>query len=155
MRFLCLPLFVVLCLLAATEARADSADVKGCKTATDPDRVIELCTKVIQSGELPGIDVAGPYSLRGEAYIDKGQYDQAIADFDAALRLRAEQPVVLNDRCYALNKKGSFAEAIESCSAALHLVSNYAAPYNNRCLARATLGFNVELALALGPRGSH
>ncbi|MFI5018773.1 MAG: tetratricopeptide repeat protein, partial [Dongiales bacterium] len=139
MRFLRLPLFVV-CLLATAEARADSANVLGCKTATDPDRVIEFCTKVIKSGEIPGIDGAAPYFLRGEAYTDKGQYDQAIEDFDAALSLRAEMPVVLSDRCYALNKKGSFAEAIESCSAALRRVPNYAAPYNNRCLARATLG---------------
>jgi tetratricopeptide (TPR) repeat protein len=126
------------CLLATAEARAASADSEGCKSAADPDRRIELCTKVILFDEDPDIG-AWPYVFRAAAYAEKGQYDEAIDDYDAALRLTPRQPVALVGRCSAPDKEGRRGD--RSCSVLRS--ANDGIAYNNRCL-RARRSQNDE-----------
>ena len=51
------------------------------------DEQISGCTAIIQSGRSSGDDLAEVLSLRGVAYVVKGQLDRAIHDFDQAIRL--------------------------------------------------------------------
>jgi tetratricopeptide (TPR) repeat protein len=77
---------VVFLLLSRAPAFADSyAD---CVQSTDPDRRIRACTMVLKRGKRESRkDRFVTYTNRGVAYVDKGQYDRAIADFDQAIRL--------------------------------------------------------------------
>ncbi len=54
---------------------------------SDNKRIIEVATKIIDSGIVNDPDVAGIYFARGVAYADSKQYDKAIADFDLVIKI--------------------------------------------------------------------
>ena len=56
-------------------------------TLSEYDKVIRLCSRAIESGELVRQRLPGAYSLRGEAYRHKGLLDLAIQDQRKALQL--------------------------------------------------------------------
>src|SRR5689334_8725138 len=131
MRGIGLCLQAVFGLLVAAPARAGSAALLKCQSEADPTRRIGFCTQVIQSATPAGDEVALAYVNRAAAYLLKEDYDRAVADYDAVLRIRPRTSEILIARCSALNKEGRFAEADESCSAAIALRPD-AVAYNDR-----------------------
>ena len=67
-------------------------------------------------------DDAALYVARGQAYDLNGQYDPAIADFDAALKL-AKSPVTLAQRASSELAKGDYDRAVAGLTEALDLVA--------------------------------
>jgi tetratricopeptide (TPR) repeat protein len=65
-------------------------------------------------------DDAALYVARGQAYDLNGQYDPAIADFDAALKL-AKSPVTLAQRASSELAKGDYDRAVAGLTEALDL----------------------------------
>jgi tetratricopeptide (TPR) repeat protein len=63
-------------------------------------------------------DDAGIYVARGQVYDLDGQYDSAVADFDAALKLK-NSPITLLQRATSLRAKGDYDRALADYSAAL------------------------------------
>jgi uncharacterized membrane protein/tetratricopeptide (TPR) repeat protein len=69
---------------------------------------------------LDAID-ATSYSERGIAFLCDGDYDQAIAEFTAALRLNPNNAALYTDRSFAYSAKGDHDRAIADLTAAVRL----------------------------------
>ncbi len=61
------------------------------------------------------------FTARGQAYDLNGQYDSAIADFGAALKLK-NSPLILVQRANSQIAKGDYDGAVADFTAALELV---------------------------------
>ena len=55
-----------------------------------PDLQINGCTALIDAGDETPLTVAIAYNNRGNAYVEKGEYDLAIKDLDQAIKLTPE-----------------------------------------------------------------
>jgi tetratricopeptide (TPR) repeat protein len=72
------------------------------------------------------------YYDRGNAYIDKGEYDRAIQEFDEAIRLNPNNADNYNNRGVAYSRKGDYGRAIQNYNQAINLNSNDTVAYLNR-----------------------
>jgi tetratricopeptide (TPR) repeat protein len=106
----------------------------------DCDTAIEMFTKALEAG-LSGKQVSAIYIYRGACYFSKELNDEAVADYDMALRLEPDNKIALNDRGNAYNREGEYHSAIADYSAALKLDPLYKSPYVNRGV--AYLGMNL------------
>ncbi len=80
------------------------------------------------------------YFVRGNIYMNKGQYDQAISDFNKVLEINPRLPEVYLKRGVAYHRKGQHDQAIEDYSNTIRLKPDYALAYNNRCAAYNSKG---------------
>jgi len=83
---------------------------------------------------------------RGNAYFDEGNYDQAIEEYTAALRIKPYDPEALNWRGAAYYNKGNYDRAIEDHTDALRIKPNYQNAIYNRGNAYYKKG-NYDLAI--------
>jgi tetratricopeptide (TPR) repeat protein len=97
-----------------------------------PDQRIDACTNLIQEGQLAPASAANATYNRGNAYLSKRSYDQAIADYTRALALNPELAQGYNNRCAANLGKGLDDQAIADCSKAIDLKSSDAKTYYDR-----------------------
>jgi tetratricopeptide (TPR) repeat protein len=103
-----------------------------------PDLKIKGCTALIQSGKLLGKDLASAHRNRGLAYVKRGDYAGAVADFDEAIRLNPQFSFAYNSRGYAYAMKGDFDRAIADYNEAIRLDPRYGLALLNRGLAYFT-----------------
>lgn len=114
--------------LAPLTARGD---IEGC-FADQSARRIEACSEVIQT---PGIDtnrLSLAYAMRALAFSLRAQYETAIRDYDAAIRLNPSFPVALNNRAWAYFKMGRPATGLPDVEASLALDPRSAHSYDTR-----------------------
>ncbi len=97
-----------------------------------PDVRIMACTRNIESGRFIGRNLAVAFTNRGDAYRRKGQFDQAIADYDQAIQLQSNDAGFIVSRGNAYYYKGAFDRAIENYDEAIRLNPNLALAYGNR-----------------------
>jgi tetratricopeptide (TPR) repeat protein len=74
------------------------------------------------------------YTERGWEFYQKKDYDKAISDYNAAIRLDPNYSWAYNRRGVAYYAQKDYDKAITDCSAAIRLDPNYAAAYYNRAL---------------------
>lgn len=116
-------------------------DLELCGKSPDPGKVIDGCTRLIQRGILRsghlGDDIL-PFIFftRGGAYHDKGQYDQAIGDYNEAIRLKPDDAAAFFHRGYAYSNKGQYDRAIRDYDTAIRLDPDDADVFNSRGLAK-------------------
>ena len=97
------------------------------------------------------------YSDRGSAYINVGEYDDAIADYDRAIALDPNYAAAYNNRGVARAHKGDYDSAIADYDRTIALDPNYAAAYDNRGTVKAHKGdydgaiADYDRAIALDP----
>src|SRR5262245_1519754 len=72
------------------------------------------------------------YLERGERLSDARQYDRAIDDYTAAIRLKPDYAEAYNDRAFAYYLKGDHEQAIADYTRAIELRPNYPKAYNSR-----------------------
>ncbi|MDA8098720.1 MAG: tetratricopeptide repeat protein [Nitrospiraceae bacterium] len=101
---------------------------------------ITLWSRVI---ELEPNRVPVAYTNRGIAFMEAGRIEQALADFDQALRLDPSAVSHMN-RGKAYQALGKIGLAIEEYTAALRLDPSYALAYTNRGLAYQGKGENAR-----------
>ena len=93
-------------------ASASTTAAQECGLAGNAASRIAACTASILSAELLGEDATHAYRLRALAHRDAGEYDRAIADFDAALQLQPENASILFERAGTFTTLGDYGNAI-------------------------------------------
>lgn len=87
----------------------------------DKAEAIMFLSHALSAPDLPEHLRPVAYLARSQVYYDGNQYDSAIADLDAALRLDPNYVDAYIGRCAAHGEKGQLAEAIADCSNAVRL----------------------------------
>ena len=115
------PIFaVVACgyMMGVTAARAD--DWADCQSKTTA-QIISGCTSVIQKGGRNVREMAQAYRLRGDSYLQQNRHDQAIADYDQALKLDPNHSWALVGRGTAFSRTGKLDQAFADLNRAIAL----------------------------------
>jgi tetratricopeptide (TPR) repeat protein len=94
------------------------------------DDAIKECTDQIK-GETAVDDIGIAYTNRGIAYAGKGQYDQAIDDYTAAIRATPKYEKAYFNRGNAYYAKGKYNEAVDDYNKAIELNPGNPYPYYN------------------------
>lgn len=128
-------------------ALAAPRDLQACYDANDAQdwaRAIKLCSHAAQSGGLSDVDAARAYNDLGMAYHAQGDYDQAIASFDQAIKLRPDYSQAFYDRAMSLESKDAYEQAIADYSKRIELKPQDATAYYNRGSDRMLVGQYAE-----------
>jgi len=97
------------------------------------DRVIEGCTAVIEAGRISGKDLATPYYVRCEIYRRrKRDYQQALRDCDAAIRLDPRNAKAFNNRGIVYRDLRDWDRALADLNEAIPLDPKFSFAFNNR-----------------------
>jgi len=94
------------------------------------DDAIRECTDQLK-GETAVDDIGIAYTNRGIAYAGKGQYDQAIDDYGAAIRATPKYEKAYFNRGNAYYAKGKYDEAVADYNKAIELNPKNPYPYYN------------------------
>lgn len=114
----------------------------------DPDLTIQFCTTAIQSGELSAEKLVPVMAKRGFAYYKNRNFDLAISDFNAVIRLDPNNARIYIARGMAYEySERNYEETINNFNSAIRLDPSNARYYNYRCWARILNG-DAESALA-------
>ena len=145
----------VFLLAAGFVAPAFADDLKSCGdgSASSNDR-IAACTRVIESGA----NLKWAFVTRGNAYLDIGDSDNAIADYTQAIRIDPKYATAVNNRAYAYLAKGELPQALANSRMAVQLEPKDASFFDTRgtiyqkvgALDRAIADF--DMALRLDPK---
>jgi len=151
---------------AAPAAALTKAQINGCtqefnqlaiteRRTLSPDARIADCTVVIKSGRWSGSGLAWAYANRGNAQLERMDYDRAIADFSEAIRRDPKSTRGHNGRGIAYIRKGDYDHAIDDFDRTIAIDPKFYWAYNTRCIAyrhkgdldRALQDCNQTLAL--------
>lgn len=154
------PLCRLCCVLAASLLVASSVHaVAACDSDSDSrEPLIERCSRLIESGQVHGRDLANALLKRANALQAKGDYDRAIVDYTEALRLEPTAAILFHNRGNAWLRKADYARAIADYGEAIRLQPIYPTAFNNRGSARFSLGDHAgamadyNRAIRLDPR---
>jgi tetratricopeptide (TPR) repeat protein len=135
--------FAVL-LLGVGSAHAGAAE--DCNQVRDPDRQLRGCTAYIRLGKGASENLATAHLNRANVYAQRKKYDRAFGDYDAALALDAENPLISYNRGNAYFDTRRYERAIADFSRAIELDERFALAYFNRGLAREGLGDTAAAA---------
>ncbi|MDX2235348.1 MAG: hypothetical protein NW200_12690 [Hyphomonadaceae bacterium] len=135
--------------LAALFARGAAAYAFPAARAADARRAVAVFDEAVALAP----NDAAPYQQRGEAYFAAGDLARAAADFDrcvaaAQARTPAFAPVCLHARGKAREAAGDAAGALPDYDTAVAAQGDNASFRNSACWARATLGQDLDRALA-------
>jgi len=127
----------------------------------DDDLAISLLSRALSGGDLaPELQ---PVALvdRGQAYVRKHKYSEAIADYDAALKLKPEYYEALARRADAFEATGDLHAAINGCEEMTKVLPNDSRPYFScgrfywQVGDYAQASKNLQTALELDPRDQY
>src|SRR6185295_7736736 len=117
-------------------ARADAA--ADC-FSEDLERRIQGCTELIDRRD-QSIDLSLAYAMRGLAFSIKGQYDTAIRDLDAAIAMKPDFAIALNNRAWAYFRWGKAAAGLPDVEKSLQLSPKSPHAFDTRAHIRQALG---------------
>ncbi len=149
---------------ASSVARAQpAADAELCRSTSNADLAIKHCTAAIESRKANSDMLAQWYVMRGVQWAAKGDYDRAIADHSAALKLDGKARHANYYRGAAYSNKGEFDRAIADFDAAIQLKADDPVLYHARAIEltikghypRAIADFNKALQLNAKAQGVH
>ncbi|MEQ1616573.1 MAG: tetratricopeptide repeat protein [Hyphomicrobiaceae bacterium] len=118
-------------LSCALPLAAQSIDGHECY-GEDNERRLKACSELI---EMPGVspeNQSGAFAMRALSYSLKGNYDQAIRDYDQAIRIVPDFAVALNNRAWAYFKSGRPEMGIVDVEKSLALDPSSAHTYDTR-----------------------
>ena len=92
------------------------------------DEQVKLLTQALQLAP----ESAAAFTTRGDAYMMKGDYDLAIADYSRSIELRPSTGTPYNNRGVAYVRKGDHARAMQDFDKAIQLDPTLAGAYYNR-----------------------
>ena len=136
-------------------------DFDQCKAVTNnPDLAIKYCTRAIESSKLSPTERAQAHLSRGVEWSTKSDYDRAITDYDAALRIDPKLADALHNRGIAWAHKGNPDRAITDFDAGLRLQPKDAGILHSRAVEWAVKGdytramADFDAVLRLDPKAS-
>ncbi len=132
---------VVVGLAVPATAQTVAEDTRSCSSGEDTvAERIEACTRAIESGEAEGRSLARLLEGRGDLLIEAGAYEDAIADFEAAIGADPTNRTAGPSRALALLHLGRIDEALVDLDTAIEVNSRYAESRYLRGLAYAAMG---------------
>lgn len=142
-------LIIAAMLMSPFISAVEFEDARKCnEIEDDPDLTIQYCTKAIQSGELSTENLIPVMAKRGYAYYQKQNYDQAISDFSAVIRLDPSDSRIYIARGMAYEySERNYDETVDNFTSAIRLDPDNARYYNHRCWALVLKG-DAESALS-------
>jgi tetratricopeptide (TPR) repeat protein len=127
--------------LAVTPAAAlTDKDKSDCEQMTAPNLKLATCSRILSGAKLPVDLQVFAHHHRGVALLLQGKYDDAIVEFNTALRLDPTFAKSFNSRGNAWRAKGEVDFAIADFNEAIRLDPNFAFPYNGRASAYVDKG---------------
>ena len=121
-------------------------------------RRLEACNRAINSGRYPGIDLANAYINRAAELIATKEYDRAISDTNAAIKLFPQSTLAYTNRGRAYQLKGDLKRAYADFTVAIRHDPENLSAYINRALVRERQGdrngaiADLKRAIASKPR---
>jgi tetratricopeptide (TPR) repeat protein len=116
--------------------QVDPAPCLAAAAANDDDKIVPLCSTVIDNEKTAKPDRIKALTARAGTFERKEMYDSAIADYDAVLRLDSTLADIFNARGELWRRKGDRPKAVADFGAALKLNPDHpAAKANHRSLA--------------------
>jgi len=125
---------------ATTSAKATVRDIALCSQTKQSDAALEGCTRIIDDPKQKPKARAAAYFNRGNALLQKGDAEKAIADFDEAIKLDPKNASAYNNRGNAKGEKGDSDGAVDDFNAAIKQNARYASAFFNRGSALAAKG---------------
>ena len=119
---------------------AHAGPAEDCNQLRNPERQLRGCTAYIKLGNGAPENLATAYLNRANVYAQRSKYPQAFADYDAALALDANNPLIVYNRGNAYFDTHQFERAVADFSRAVALDAGFALAYLNRGLAHEQLG---------------
>ena len=107
---------------------------------------IQLFTDVINSGRMPRNWTAPTYYLRGKAYRSSKQFQQAIADYQAAVQADPKMDIAYYEMGAAYQELNNHAKAIEAFTQAIAIKDTNAGYFYARCVSESWLSKYGEAA---------
>jgi len=126
-------------LTPSSSARIAYSESKALSSAGEYEKAIEKLNEAIRLDSL----YAAAYSSRGFAYLHTGQNQQAIQDYDEAIRLAPERVDLYNDyfnRGFVYNAIGQHQRAVEDYNEAIRLNPGQGWLYDARAMVYDNLG---------------
>jgi tetratricopeptide (TPR) repeat protein len=119
------------------DVQVDPAPCFAAAAANDDDKIVPLCSTLIDSEKTAKPDRIKALTARAGTFERKEMYDSAIADYDAVLRLDTTLADIYNARGELWRRKGDRPKAVADFGAALKLNPDHpAAKANHRSLAQ-------------------
>lgn len=117
----------------AANATEFTAEQKACiGDGFTPEQRIAACTSIIKSGKESGDRLSVAFNNRGAAYVDKGDYDRALADFGEAIKLSPNDTDAYYNRAGVYIRKAELESAIKDYDRVIALKPNDFDAHNNR-----------------------
>jgi tetratricopeptide (TPR) repeat protein len=138
-----LTLFAMLAAFAAASpaVAASDSEVRLCHDLQlEPPLRVEACARALASPDLTERQQLDLLSARAGALDDLGDYGRAISDYDAAIVLAPDDPVLRLNRGVAKIHDGRPADAIADYDSAIRLKPDWHLPYFDRAVALGDLG---------------
>jgi tetratricopeptide (TPR) repeat protein len=136
----------VLILFLALYGTATADDLSACANGSG-DAAIAACSRALESGRLNRTDRVRAYNSRGILWKRKGEYDRAIADYTAAIRINPKYSSAYTNRGVAYVEKHDYDRALADYNIAIRLDPKDAVAHNNRGVAWKNKG-EYDLAIA-------
>jgi tetratricopeptide (TPR) repeat protein len=105
---------------AQTAAQTRAQNVALCGDPA-PEKAIVGCTAIIAAGGDKSMSLFDAHFNRGLALAQKNQHGKAIADYDAAARMRPKDAALLQSRCWSKAVSGRLTQALQDCNTSLAL----------------------------------
>ena len=127
----------LLLMLLVTWAAAQNSDITNVdlcngRGRSSPESQIAGCTALIKEGADNSKLLTNAYNNRGNAHAGNGQFEQAIEDYDEAIKLDPNYTKALNNRGVVYEKTGDYDRAIKDFDAAINIDPNYSVALANR-----------------------
>jgi tetratricopeptide (TPR) repeat protein len=116
---------------SAREPLLFADDVDTCLRNDADYATISACDRLISSGAA-GPDLAGAYKVRGDAFLQRREYDRAINDYDQALRIKPDYAHAFLERGRAYALKAEYDDAIADFNKAIRLEPKFVAAFDQR-----------------------
>ncbi|MBX3513978.1 MAG: tetratricopeptide repeat protein [Xanthobacteraceae bacterium] len=110
----------------------------------DDQKVIDVCTRVLDKGGLQGRILSTTLSNRGLGYLRSKQYDKAIIDFSEAILVNPKNPFAFDNRGDAWREKGNYDRALSDYNEALSIEPTFTSSLLNRGITHELLGDKVK-----------